>query len=239
MTTWHEIRNTNEVNIHFSYLDLRDAEPTHVESIFSPTEISRANRLPAGRARIRFTAGRLFLRETLAAYLDLKPGEILLHEGEWGKPYLVREPGCRPLSFNLSHSADLALLAVSGGNELGADMERVVERRHLVEMARLFFSRRELEELLSLPGDELLTAFYRCWTRKEAYMKGCGRGLSLPSGSFDVSLLPGLSPALLAHRLFPDEPERWSIIDIAAPEGFCAALAYEGGPLKIRYIPVH
>jgi 4'-phosphopantetheinyl transferase len=238
MTNGLAFRDANEVHIHFSELDGKIPELAQIETILSSCELARANRLPEGAARSRFTAGRLFLRETLAAYLDVKPGEILLYEGEWGKPCLARESGYGPLSFNLSHSAEIAMQAVSGGVEVGVDIERVAERRTLLEMARLFFSKRELDELLSLPKNNQLMAFYRCWTRKEAYMKGCGRGLSLPSVSFDVSLLPGHPPAILAHRLSPAEPERWSIIDIAAPEGFCAALASEGKPPKIRYISV-
>jgi 4'-phosphopantetheinyl transferase len=236
MTTRYEIRNANEVHIHVSHLDGKNPEPVQVESILSHAELARANRLPEGSARGRFTAGRLFLRETLSEYLDVKPGKLPIYEGEWGKPYLARQSGHRHISFNLSHSAEMALLAISGGIEVGVDMERVAERLSLLEMARLFFSQRELEEFLSLPGNGRLTSFYRCWTRKEAYMKGCGRGLSLPSDSFDVSLLPGRPPALLAHRIYPAEPERWSLIDIAAPEGFCAALAIEGRPPGIRYI---
>ena len=116
-------------------------------------------------------------------------------------------------------------------------MERTVEDLPYLEMARLFFSENELGELTSLQKSAQISAFYRCWTRKEAYLKGCGRGLSLlPPHSFDVSLLPDHPPALLVHRLSPSEKERWRIVDLNAPQGFCAALAVERVLPVIRYI---
>jgi 4'-phosphopantetheinyl transferase len=104
-------------------------------------------------------------------------------------------------------------------------------------MALRYFSVREQSELLSLPEDRHLAAFYRCWTRKEAYLKGCGSGFSQPCDSFDVSLLPGAPPALLQHRTSPYEPARWKIIDIPVPAGYCAALATEGETPVIRCLP--
>jgi len=94
-------------------------------------------------------------------------------------------------------------------------------------MARRYFSQHEQEDLFTLLPEERLAAFYRCWTRKEAYLKGTGTGFSQPSTSFDVSLLPQQAPALLAHRGSPAEMDRWSICDLPVPEGYCAAIAVE------------
>jgi 4'-phosphopantetheinyl transferase len=232
-----ELPNANEVHIRFTRLDLEDDDQSRLERRLAEEERSRADRLKIELARNRFIAGRAFLRETLASYLEVEPEALLLGEGEWGKPYIAQGKGCGMLSFNLSHAAGLAVLAVSLKREVGIDIEKTAKELPYRNIARMFFSPREQEELFTLPPDEQLAAFYRCWSRKEAYLKGCGRGFSVPSGNFDVSLLPGQKPALIEHRLSPGESGRWSLLDIPAPEGFCAALAVEGGPPVIRIFP--
>ena len=232
-----ELPSANEVHIRFARLDLEDHEQACLEVRLASEELARADRLKVELARKRYVAGRAFLRETLASYLGVEPEDILLGEGEWGKPYIARGKGFGMLSFNLSHAAGLALLAVSLKREVGIDIERPAKDLPYRNIARMFFSTREKDELFSLPLEEQLAAFYRCWSRKEAYLKGCGRGFSEPSDNFDVSLLPGHPPALVAHRQNPGELQRWSLMDIPAPEGFCAALAVEGSPPLIRTFP--
>jgi len=225
-----------EVQIRFSRLDPEPSELARLERFLDPLERARADRLCDGGIRGRFVAGRGFLRETLAAYLDLQPEEIRLGEGEWGKPRLAEVVGYGALSFNLSHAADLAVLAVAREREVGIDLEIIKEELPIRQIARIFFSHREQEELFSLPSEEQPAAFYRCWTRKEAYLKGCGRGFRQPSDSFDVSLLPGHPPALLAHRTSPDEPAGWSLVDVPVPPGYCAALAVAGESSVIKLV---
>jgi 4'-phosphopantetheinyl transferase len=219
--------------IFFSRLDRDPTEIAHESSELSPSEMKRAERLPAGLARDRFIAGRLFLRNTIAAFLYMRACEVSLVEGDWGKPRLSGETG---LSFNLSHSADLAILAICSGFEVGVDLEKIDTGIPCLKLARLFFSPREFRELMTLADEEQRDAFFRCWTRKEAYLKGCGRGFSLPADSFDVSLLPGSPPLILDHRTIPDHKESWVISDIAAPQGYCAAIAVEAKTPAIRYM---
>lgn len=223
-----EIPAASEVHIHFSRLDREKAELTRLERFLDPDERARANRMLSCLVRDRFIAGRGFLRETLSGYLGGGPEGICLAEGDWGKPCLAEKAGSRALSFNLSHAADLAVLAVSREREVGVDVERMVEELPFRDVARIFFSPREQAELFGLPTGEQPAAFLRCWTRKEAYLKGCGKGLMLPSDSFDVSLLPGHPPALLSHRAYPDAPAGWSLIDIPVPQGYFASLAFAG-----------
>lgn len=225
-----------EVHILFAGLDREPSELARLERFLDPVERARADRLCDVGIRVRFVAGRGFLRETLAAHLDLQPEEIRLAEGEWGKPRLAEVVGYGSLSFNLSHAGNLAVLAVTWERELGIDLEKIKEDLPFRQIARIFFSLREQEELFSLPLGEQPAAFYRCWTRKEAYLKGCGRGFAQPSNSFDVSLLPSHPPALLAHRTSPDEPAGWSLIDVPVPPGYCATLAIEGESPVIRLV---
>ncbi|MBC8017430.1 MAG: 4-phosphopantetheinyl transferase family protein, partial [Verrucomicrobia bacterium] len=118
-------------------------------------------------------------------------------------------------------------LALAERCQLGIDLEQLREDLPFKAMAQQFFSRREQADLFSLPAGLQPAAFYRCWTRKEAYLKGVGSGFSQPADLCDVSLLPDQPPALLAHRSDPEQPSKWSLIDLDVPIGFCAALAIQ------------
>ena len=237
-----------EVHIHRFSLDQEEAEQERLQRFLSPDELVRADRLRSRVTRNRFVAGRGRLRETLAGYLGLEPSELGLAVGDHGKPHVSVAQGENGLCFNLSHAGDLALLALSSQCELGIDLEQREDNLLFQGMARQFFSIREQAELFSLPPELQLTAFYRCWTRKEAYLKGCGSGFSQPANQCDVSLLPCHPPTLLENRTNPDESVRWRLMDITVPDGFYAALAVSGpgkprrsqglpGKIFIRLIP--
>jgi 4'-phosphopantetheinyl transferase len=223
-----------EVDIWFTSLDRQSAELARRERFLSADERVRADRLLDRQTRGRFVAGRGFLRETLAKYQGLQPVDLRFATGEHGKPRLIEVAGSGRLFFNLSHAEDRAILAVAGNCEVGIDLERIRDNLPFREMAQRFYSSRERAELFSLPEDRQLTAFFRCWTRKEAYLKGCNRGFSQPADSFDVSLLPGQPPALIEHRAAPAEASRWKLVDIPVAEGYSAALAVEGELPVIR-----
>jgi 4'-phosphopantetheinyl transferase len=219
---------SGEIHIRLVTLSLQETELVRPEHILSPNELRRADRLLSRQARNRFMAGRLFLRQTLANYLSLDPALLCLTTNEQGKPRLSGEQATSGLCFNLSHTDDRAILALAHGYELGVDIEQIREELAYRSMAQRFFSPREQTELFSLPPELQMAAFYRCWTRKEAYLKGCGSGFSQPANCCDVSLLPGHPPALLEHRIDSAEPGRWSLMNIDVPPEFCAALAVKG-----------
>lgn len=225
-----------EVHVIRFRLDQDAVEINRLRGFLAPDELARAGRLRDGQVSNRFVAGRGMLREILGGYLGLAPGLLNLAAGENGKPKLAAEQGENGLCFNLSHAGDLALLAVSGDCELGIDLEKMHDDLPFQGMAAQFFSTREQSELFSLPAESRLDAFYRCWTRKEAYLKGCGSGFSEPANNCDVSLLPGQPPALLQHRLPPDEAARWTLMDLTAPDGYYAAIAVRGAAPVIRYL---
>lgn len=207
-------------------LRLTTAERARLAGFLSEAELRRGARLLDEKKRDEFLAGRGLVREALAGLLHAEPREVEFFEGEFGKPFLRgQQESPDGLRFNLSHAGGMLLLAVSRGREIGVDLEEIREDLAFRPMAERYFSLREKEELFGLEPEEQLEAFYRCWTRKEAYLKGTGSGFSHPSTGFDVSLLPGEPPALLAHRGDPGEVEGWSIIDLDAGPGYCAALA--------------
>jgi 4'-phosphopantetheinyl transferase len=216
----------NEVHIHCLPLSAGAAR------YLSSDEMHRADRLVDPNKRNCFTAGRGLLREILGKYLEVQPEELHFDAGVHGKPYLSCNKGSNGrLHFNLSHSGTLFLLAVSADREVGVDVEQLRTDAPYPDMARLAFSPREQKELFALPEHLQRSAFYRCWTRKEACMKACGAGFALQSNSFDVCLLPD-SPAVLST---PDGSSHWVLQDIAVPEGYCAALAVEGASPDIRF----
>jgi 4'-phosphopantetheinyl transferase len=161
----------------------------------------------------------------LARYLDRAPATLRFDYGPRGKPLL---PGT-PLSFNLSHSADRALLAVTREARLGVDIERIRPVDH-ERIARRFFAPAEAARLAALPERRRAAAFFAGWTRKEAFMKAVGEGLSLPLDSFEVSLD---GPAVLL-RAAAGVATDWSLLELHVPEGFTAALALEGRLGRIR-----
>lgn len=216
---------TGEVHIRLIKLAVSEADLSRLECLLAPDERARADRLIARQVRNRFVAGRGLLRRILGSYLGVEPDRLFLETNQYGKPFLPERPGGQQLNFNLSHSADLAILALAEDCEVGIDLEQMRGDLPFQAMARQFFSRREQRDLFSLPAGQQPAAFYRCWTRKEAYLKGCGSGFSQSADFCDVSLLPCRPPELLADRTNPDQPARWSLIDLEVPPGFCAALA--------------
>jgi 4'-phosphopantetheinyl transferase len=131
-------------------------------------------------------------------------------------------PSGSDVRFNVSHSGGWALLAVTRGSEVGIDIERVDSRFAADQIPERFFSPGEVARLRGLPADQQTAAFFRCWTRKEAYIKARGLGLALPLDSFDVSLGPDDPPELLRGA------DGWCVQDFDAPPGFAAAVVAEG-----------
>jgi 4'-phosphopantetheinyl transferase len=205
-----------------------DAAPHRLRDLtetLSPDEQQRAARFHFERDRVRFIAARGALRRILGRYLNRPPAEIAFAYSPYGKPSLSAEPW---LSFNISHSGDWAICAFAQGRRVGVDIELI--RRELGEetIAERFFSPREVADLRSLPADEQPAAFFRCWTRKEAFVKARGEGLSLPLDRFDVSLRPDAPPALLRTLDDPREAARWSMLALSAPPDYEAAIVVEG-----------
>lgn len=221
-----------------------DASPERVRSLLdllAPDERERAVRFHFQRDHDRFTVARGLLRGILGGYLgsgpehsSLGPERLRFEYGAQGKPSLAAEHNPAGLRFNVSHSEGVALFAVTRGREVGVDVERVSARVSCEEIAGRFFSPREVEDLRALPPPLREAAFFNCWTRKEAYIKARGEGLSLPLDGFDVSLAPGEPAALLANRLDPEEVARWSLRELRPWPGFAAALAVEGRGWRLK-----
>ena len=215
-------------------LDISDAVLSRLRDVLADDERQRADRFHFEKDRRHFTTGRGALRTILASYLGLRPEEIRFTYTNYGKPLL--SGANEALRFNLSHSHGLALLAVTLGREIGVDLEFIRDNleRDGELLAERFFSPREVAALRSLPAALRREAFFHCWTRKEAYIKAHGMGLSLPLDQFDVTLHPDEPAALLATRPDPTEAQRWSMRSLLPADGYVGALAVEGHSWRLE-----
>ena len=191
--------------------------------VLSEDERERMAKYHFAADRSRFVAGRSILRRLLASYLATTPGDVALLYGSQGRPF-VSEPG---LSFNVAHSGSTALFAFTPGFDVGVDVELLCHASPDDErVADRFFSPVEVAALRAHAKAARPEAFLRCWTRKEAFVKARGNGLSLPLGDFDVAFAPGVRPAVLRTAWSALEPAEWMIHDISEfCPGAVAALA--------------
>ncbi len=216
-----EITGLDRVEVWCAQLDQPPELLTEFAEILSADEKERAARYILGPIRDRFIVGRTILRLLLSNYLNKLPTEIEFAYGAHGKPYLTPETS---LNFNLANSEELAVFAFAPTGRIGIDLEFI---RPVTEMARIatsYFSEREKQQLFALPEAARQEAFFQCWTRKEAYLKALGDGLTHPLSTFSVTLGPNEPPRLLEVEGDVVEAQRWSLNSFIPSEGFIAAL---------------
>ncbi len=204
------------------------SEPTDAwEEFLTPEERDRARRFRFKEDFRRFVYGRGLLRELLASYLGVRATEVQFVYSEEGKPGLAPDKATLPVSFNVSHSGTYILVGFARNRRIGVDVEQMRRDIEVEQIAKRFFSDAEQQALVSLDQASRIPAFFRCWTRKEAFVKATGVGLSLPLHQFDVSLLPGEAATLLATRPEPLEAQRWTLRNIELDADYAAAVAVE------------
>ena len=218
-----------EVHVWRLALDQPERVLAEFRSTLEANELERAGRFHFEKHRNHFVVGRGGLRHVLARYVDMRPEEFRFSYGDHGKPALANGD----LRFNMSHSHGVALFAVALDRELGVDVEHVRADFATADIAERFFSRGEVETFNALQKEEQVAAFFRCWTRKEAYIKAIGRGLSEPLDAFDVTLAPGEVTALL--RAERGDVARWAMFNIEVGSDYAGALAAEAPISNILY----
>jgi 4'-phosphopantetheinyl transferase len=206
-------------------LDLSGADLEGCFALLDQAERERAERFRYPRDRSRFVARRGQLRAHLACELGVAPYDLRIVVDEHGKPALPDDPD---LAFNLSHSNGLALCATIRGSAIGCDIEWRNPELACPNVAQRLFAPDEYAALTALPPGEWVTGFFNCWTRKEAYVKALGLGLSYPLDAFAVSLAPG-EPACF-DRVEPG----WTLVSFEPAPGFQAALVTSTGPWPKR-----
>lgn len=223
----------NELHVWRFGLDPPPSVLDRFEQTLSQDEIARADRFRGPGLRSRFIAGRGGLRAILARYVGCDPESLDFAYRENGKPWLTGEPHPQKLEFNLAHSHELALCAIVANRVVGVDIEHMRPMENGPAIIQRFFSPAERVAFLSLPESERFAAFYRGWTRKEAYLKAVGTGLATELDSFDVPLAPGEPPALLRIGDDPSEPRRWLMCDIEPGAGYAGSLVVARAGLEV------
>ena len=205
-----------------------------LHATLAPDESAKAARYHFQKDRDHYVAARGLLRRLLGLYLARPPESLRFSYGAYGKPSLDGVPAAEDLRFNLSHSHELVLYAFTRGRDVGVDIEYMRADFAGEEIAARFFSEREVSMLCALPAEERTRAFFNCWTRKEAYIKARGEGLSHPLDAFDVSLIPGEPAALLGTRGDPLELTRWALHSLDAGANYAAAAVVQGADCTLR-----
>ncbi|MCI0394240.1 MAG: 4'-phosphopantetheinyl transferase superfamily protein [Chloroflexi bacterium] len=221
-----------EVHVWRAWLEQPDNLFDQLARTLSEDERARAARFKFEKDRRAYTIARGVLRALLGRYLGRRPEEVGFIYTPHNKPLLAE---ASPLSFNLSHSHQLALLAFTLDRLVGVDVEYVRAMPDAAGLAERFFSPAEYAAWRAVPAEQQPLAFFNCWTRKEAFVKALGEGLTHPLDQFDVSLAPGEAARLLAVAGSRAEAARWSLAAFTPAFHYAAAVAVqERGPLLIR-----
>ncbi len=195
--------------------------------ILSTEERARAGRYRFDEDRARYIAGRATLKRVLADRTGLRAENLRIEEADWTKPRLTLPPGAPPIFFNVSHSGDYALVAVTDAAEVGIDIEQFRADCPIDDLARRYYSAYEYQLLRKLPATRRLHDFYRLWTAKEAVLKCAGLGLSVPPAVVEIRLSADADPAI--HCLDPQRRflEQISVRELVVAEGYVSAVAVE------------
>jgi len=213
----------NEAHIWTAFLPSTEL-PTTTKTL-SAHECDRASRFHFAEDRFRYVFAHGVLREVLSRYVRCPPGDIQFATNPFGKPFIEAASGSRPPEFNLSHAGRIILVGVCAGRSVGIDVEEIRPIKELLSIANSQYTPQECAFILAQPSGQLERAFFRVWTRKEAYVKAMGKGLSIQLNSFDTLASGKLSDTVVGSRNTP----MLQIADLDVPEGFVASIAVEQG----------
>ena len=208
--------SATHIHVWLASLVVSEEQQQYYYSLLSIDEQQRADKFCVVLPQQRFIVARGMLRELLARYLPEQP--LVFQYGEYGKPYLANEP----LYFNLSHAEEQLIIAVSYASPLGIDVEYNLRRTDRQLISEHVFTQQEQQYLLRIPESQQCSAFFHCWTRKEAYIKAIGQGVFANLNTLPTTLANGQ-----ANQALVDEQQQcWKIIDLPTIDGYKMALAY-------------
>jgi 4'-phosphopantetheinyl transferase len=220
--------NRDDVHVWRTFVDPPTLCVERFVPLLSRTERIRAQRFHFERDRKRFIARRGLLRVILGRYLDIAPGELAFCYGSHGKPSIAPQQNQAELSFSVSHSQGVIVYGIAHRRNIGIDIEGVRPIPQMEGLTEYVLSSREQARFRELLPSQRLLEFLRCWTRKEAFLKACGDGLSRSLRDFSVSLSSDGPARLLNVDWDPDEVSRWSLLELACIPGYLGALCVEG-----------
>ncbi len=232
-TAGYRALKTDEVHIWCALLDRPRSEVQHLEMMLSVDERSRALRFRVPKDRDRFISARGLLRLMIGYYLGHDPVQLRFRYGRHGKPMVDGEFRTDSPRFNLSHSNGMGLYAFAHGREVGVDLEWLRPYPLDAQVAERYLSRREKECLGGLPRSELQRAQLRSWTRREAYVKARGEGLSFLPKLSHLAFVPGRPVRPLSSVEESRQRPRWFLMDLDVLPEYVAALVVEGSGCQI------
>ena len=225
----------NEIHVWTVDLDLpASTDGSDPAEILTTAERAQAEQLAAEIDAIRFLRRRAALRTILGAYLAVRGRDIVFAVNAYGKPSVLAPKTAAALTFNASHAASLALIAVGRSLRIGVDVERLRPDIDDEGVAERFFGAKELAELAALEPADRIAGFFNAWTRKEAVVKALGKGLSVPLDSFEVSLRPGEPPAILRWSAAAGAAKGWRLHHLEPAPGYVGALAVDSATARCQ-----
>jgi 4'-phosphopantetheinyl transferase len=221
----------SEIHVWTIKIHPEDRQDAMLEGLLAPEESRRANRFAFSHLRHAFVVVHGTLRHLLSRYLDLCLTDVHISYGSYGKPALA---SLGDTNFNLSHSGDLAAIAIARGCEVGIDIEAIRPKPDLLRVADSLFRLEEAAEIRSLPPNLRTQGFFHCWVRKEACIKATGAGLSTPLNSFSLTVHPNFTagPVILGQRELAQD--QWRLHNLPLAADYAAALVHSGGTRTIR-----
>ncbi|HEX2979348.1 MAG TPA: 4'-phosphopantetheinyl transferase superfamily protein [Anaerolineaceae bacterium] len=226
----------DQIQVWRANLDVSEEVMNGLDRYLSVGEKRKLSRYRSKTDRNRYTAARAILRSLLGGVLGKSPADLRFWENDFGKPGLVDDPR---LKFNLSHANQMAVFAFSRNRELGVDIEAIRPELSDMDLAWRYFSRGEARVLEGLPPEKRSPAFFACWTRKEAYVKARGEGLSIPLDAFEVPVLPEEIDGGIQVYGNPEETNHWRLLSFEVYPGFSMALVGEGSDWDVRLYDWH
>jgi 4'-phosphopantetheinyl transferase len=223
----------NQVDVWWAELEQIPERLNVLRSTLSADELTRAARFRRPELQEHFVAARGILRSVLGQYLNCAPSAVSFAYGEHGKPRIADGQAAGGLQFNLSHSGQHLAVAIAHQHAIGVDIELICPGRDIQALAKRFFAPQEARALAALSPAERPLAFFACWTRKEAFLKALGDGLSRPLRSFTVNVEPCSGARLLSTEWDPSEAARWSLCDLELT-GYRCAVAVRGSGWTLR-----
>lgn len=204
------------------FFDLLDAD-----------EQVRANRFHFEKDRNQFIASHGILRKILSGYLNISPEKIIFSYNEFGKPFIANQSD---IQFNLSHSKNITLIAITKNYSIGVDIEYIKQTRDIEAIAERYFSTHECSALKQLPTEERQKAFFNGWSRKEAFLKAHGQGLSYSLEKVEVSLATNEPAKFIAIHDANENISEWELYNLEPANDFAAAVAIKGELKKIEML---
>jgi len=225
----------NEIHVWRASLDLSNSKRENLLGLLSDEELMRVGRFHFVKDQYRYITARGILRKILGSYLGERPQKLRFEYTAKGKPILAQFSGYGSFHFNLSHSDTQAIYAFSAAHNIGVDIERIRDGIEIEQIAYKYFSQKEIKTLINTQPGKRTELFFQYWTRKEAYLKAKGEGISAAMGSIDVSSLDGkiLTQVKLADN--GKKNECWLVQDLFPGKNYAAAIAFEGGVKDLSY----